>query len=90
LGLAYGGGLLIREAQKRTIPLRELFIAVSLLSICHSLIEDTILMLLLGADLTVILPIRFALSLVCIFLLVKAVKRVSDKPFERYLCGSVR
>jgi len=49
LGLAYGGGLLIREAQKRTIPLRELFIAVSLLSICHSLIEDTILMLLLGA-----------------------------------------
>jgi hypothetical protein len=89
LGLAYGGGLLIREAQKRVISARELFISVSLLSVCHSLIEDTILMLLIGADLMVILPIRAILSFAFIYILVRLVSRLPSNQFEKYLCTSL-
>lgn len=89
LGLAYGGGLLIRETQKRMISARELFIAVSLLSICHSLIEDTILMLLIGADWMVILPVRVLLSFICIFFLARVAVYIPNDLFERYLCRNV-
>ncbi|WP_328515311.1 hypothetical protein [Marinobacterium marinum] len=68
LGLAYGGGLLIREAEKGDIDPADIFCAISLLGLCHSLIEDTLLVLLLGADLSGILWARLAFALVMIAL----------------------
>jgi len=62
LGLAFGGGLLINEAQKGLIKKKDIFLSVSLLCLCHSLIEDTILMFLIGADLTSILLFRIVFS----------------------------
>ncbi len=62
LGLAFGGGLLINEAKKGVITKKDIFLSVSLLCLCHSLIEDTILMFLLGADLISILLFRIVFS----------------------------
>ncbi len=41
LGLAYGGGLLIKEADKGNLSKHDLFSAICLLSLSHSVIEDT-------------------------------------------------
>lgn len=68
LGLAYGGGLLIREAERGDIAPADIFCAISLLGLCHSLIEDTLLVLLIGADLSAILWARIAFALVMIAL----------------------
>ncbi len=66
LGLTYGGALLINEARKGTVPPRELAGAMALLSLCHGLIEDTLLMVLIGGDLTGLLYARVLFSLLAI------------------------
>lgn len=50
LGISFGGGLLINEAKRGHISPRDIFVAMMLLNLLHSLIEDTLLILLIGAD----------------------------------------
>ncbi len=85
LGLAYGGGLLIKEARSGDIEQADVFSSISLLGICHSLIEDTFLVLIIGANLNTVLILRLLLSILVISILVKLVKRMSDKTRHRYL-----
>ncbi len=84
LGLTYGGGLLINEAQKEDISKRDIFGSISLLAICHSLIEDTILILLLGADLTGILYARLLFSMILIAVIIRVVQGLNEVYFRRY------
>jgi hypothetical protein len=69
LGLSFGGGLLIREARSGVLTPRDMLLVMSLLGLCHSLIEDTLLMLLLGAHLSGILWARLAFALVVVALI---------------------
>lgn len=69
LGLSFGGGLLISEARRGHIAGRDIFMSMAFLGLCHSLIEDTLLMMLLGADLGTIVVARLAFSLLVIFAL---------------------
>lgn len=85
LGLAFGGGLLIREAQSGHISRRDVFAALCLLSLCHSLIEDTLLVLLLGADLSGVLWARLLFSLVFVMLMTRWLDRTSDAFQARFL-----
>ena len=62
-GIIYGSGLIIREAQKGAMSGRDLFAAMSLMGLAHSLLDDTIIMLLMGADFTSIFWPRIALAL---------------------------
>ncbi|HIO91516.1 MAG TPA: hypothetical protein EYG68_01575 [Leucothrix mucor] len=87
LGLAYGGGLLIKEAQKGELSKKDVFTAIALLALLHSLIEDTLLIVLLGADLSGVLWFRLIFSLVFIAMLSRLVSRMDDKVFERVLCA---
>lgn len=66
LGLTYGGGLIIKEAQERNFAARPRVLALCWISLCHSLIEDTGLMLAIGADLWVIVAGRVILTLLVI------------------------
>jgi len=89
LGLAFGGGLLIREAEKGHIGRKDLFSALALLGLLHSIIEDTILILTMGADLSGILWIRIVFALLVVALLTRWVDR-TDRPFQdRYLMRSI-
>ena len=85
LGLTYGGGLLIQESRQGVLGARELFFSVCLLLICHGLIEDTLLILLLGADVYGVLGLRLLLSFVLLAVLVRALRRRDELFFARYL-----
>jgi hypothetical protein len=50
MGLTYGGGLIIHETRAGHIPPRDVFAAVSLMSLSHALIEDTMLLALIGTS----------------------------------------
>lgn len=85
MGIAYGGGLLIAEARAGHLRSRDVFYSLSLLGLCHSLIEDTLLMMSLGGHASGVLWGRAAFALVVVFILVKALARVPEDAFNRML-----
>lgn len=64
MGITYGGGLIIHETRAGHIPPRDVFSAVSLMSLSHALIEDTMLLALIGTSPWGSLAGRLAFSLV--------------------------
>ncbi len=81
MGLTYGGGLIIHETRAGHISRRDVFASVSLMSLSHALIEDTLLMALIGASAWGTLFARLAFSLVVTAILSRlAVRWRSDAP----------
>lgn len=89
LGISYGGALLIEEARAGHIKPTDVLYSVSLLGLSHSLIEDTLLMMLIGADLSGILIGRVVFTLIVIFVMVRLVRTMSSNTVDRYLVKSV-
>lgn len=69
LGLTYGGGLIIQSTRDHQYSKRSLFLALAFLSICHGLIEDTAMMLAIGADIWVILMGKLVFTTVLMLIL---------------------
>ena len=65
-GITFGSGLLIAEAKKNELSQRDIFLTLCLLSLCHGVIEDTGLVLLIGANIWGVLVFRVVLSLIVI------------------------
>ncbi|NCC24406.1 MAG: hypothetical protein EOM25_04265 [Deltaproteobacteria bacterium] len=85
LGLGYGGGLIIREASTGKIHPRDVFFAVTLMGLSHSVIEDTLLMMVLGAHMSGLLWARLGFTLLVVFALVRVVNHMGDRSFSRFL-----
>lgn len=79
LGLSYGGGLIIHEARSGRIPAKDVFFALTFMGLSHSLIEDTLLMLLLGADLLGVLWFRLAFTILALWLLTRLVAVMPER-----------
>ena len=90
LGLSYGGALMIKEVEKGHVTPKEVLFSVSLLGLCHSLIEDTLLMMLISADISGILFARLFFSFIIIYLLVALVNNLSAASIRRYFLHSTR
>lgn len=85
LGLSYGSGVIIDDVKKGTIGPRDAFFALSLMGVCHSLIEDTLLMLLVGAELWGLVGLRLIVALTATMALVRLVRHVPEGVAERVL-----
>lgn len=75
LGLSFGAGLLIDAAEKGTISSRDMKIVACFLGLCHSLIEDTLLVILLGAHWVPVLLGRLVFSIIVMALLVRLIQQ---------------
>lgn len=75
LGLSYGGALIIEQAQKNQFDAKTRLLALSWLSLSHSLIEDTLLIMALGANIWVILVGRVLVTLVVMALMAAYLNR---------------
>jgi spore maturation protein SpmB len=84
LGVVYGGVLIINESKAKNINKRDVFYCLALMGLCHSLIEDTILMLALGSHYSGVLVARIIFSFLIIWAIVKYTKRLSDAAFSKY------
>jgi len=85
LGLAIGGGLLIREAEKGHLSRRDIFASMTMLALFHSLIEDTLLMLLLGAHISGVIWLRLLFTMLTLAIITRWLSRRSDQFVDRWL-----
>ncbi len=90
LGIAYGGGLIIHEARTGHIPKKDVFYSLTFMGLCHSLIEDTLLMVMAGGHLSGLLFARIAFSLVAVTLIVKVTALLPETFGDKYLWGNPR
>ena len=88
LGLAYGGGLIIREAKSKLLTKKDTFFSLSLMGLSHSLIEDTLLMVAIGASLVGILLGRIIFTIIVMFFLIKIINHLSTRIFKKYFTQS--
>ena len=90
MGIGYGGGLIIREAQSGTLSRKDIFFSLSFMGLMHSMIEDTLLMLLLGGHFSGVLVFRFLFAMLVVFVTVRLMRRVSDRTFNRFFFNEKR
>lgn len=83
LGLAYGGGLIIDQARSGKLDKRDVVFGLTLMGLCHSIIEDTMLMVLAGGHLSGILWGRLVFSMAATAVLVKASSLLPESLFDR-------
>lgn len=69
LGLAYGGGLIVAESKEKPIEKRDIFLSLAFLSLFHSIIEDHLLMIGIGANAFFVFVLRFVFSIVAMLLI---------------------
>ncbi|TCU37904.1 nucleoside recognition domain-containing protein [Rhizobium azibense] len=81
LGISYGAGLLIREAQSGAISPRQIFLSCVFMGFAHSVIEDTLIVIALGADVHGVLTGRIAFAITATAMIATLLHRLSDKTF---------
>lgn len=84
LGIGYGGGLIIQEAKNGSMTKFDIFYSLALMSLCHSLVEDTLLMVVIGGHISGIIWGRILFTFIVIFILGKIMKKVPDSMFNKY------
>ncbi len=85
LGISFGGGFLIEESKKNNISKKDILLSLSFLSLCHSIIEDTILILLLGSHVSGILFFRFIYTVIIILLM----KILLETKMQKFILGKL-
>ncbi|MFW6052867.1 MAG: nucleoside recognition domain-containing protein [Desulfosalsimonas sp.] len=85
MGLTYGGGLIIHEARSGHVKPGDVFASVTLMGLTHSLIEDTLLMVMLGGHISGLLFARMIFSVAVVALLVRGLSFIPDSFIHRFL-----
>lgn len=78
LGITYGAGILIKEANSKSMSQADLFYVTTFLLVCHAIIEDTLLFAIFGANVTVIIVVRTLAAIVIAWALLQFYKPKSD------------
>ena len=67
LGIVFGSGVIISFARDGSLTKRDLVLVLVFLGICHSIIEDTVVFIALGANGWVLIGVRFFLAALTAF-----------------------
>lgn len=85
MGVSYGGGLIINEAKSGNVGKEDVFYSLTLMGLCHSLIEDTLLIMLIGGHLSGILWGRLLFAIVATAGIVQLVRSLPKNVKDNYL-----
>jgi hypothetical protein len=85
MGLSYGGGLIINESRKGNVGKEDVFYSLTLMGLCHSLIEDTLLLALIGGHVSGIFWGRLIFAVLAVAGIVQIVRRLPARIQNTYL-----
>jgi len=72
IGLTYGAGVIIHSIRTSNMSKKESFLILLFLSICHAVIEDTLIFVVIGANGFILIGFRFALAIILTYLLYRS------------------
>jgi hypothetical protein len=85
LGLAYGGALIVNEIkQNENIKKRDVLYALVLMAICHSVIEDSLLLMSIGAHYSGVFIFRPVFALIVTYAFVKITQKWSEEKMAKW------
>ncbi len=73
-GLLFGAGTIISSAKEYNLDKRSIFLICMFLSLCHAVIEDTLIFAAAGANLYMVLGSRILAAVITTFVLSKLIK----------------
>lgn len=85
MGLSYGGGLIINEAKNGSVGKEDVFYSLTLMGLCHSLIEDSLLITLIGGHISGVMWGRLAFAILAMAAIVQVVRRLPKRIQTSYL-----
>lgn len=77
LGLSYGAGLIIKSSQDGELTKKDLYLLIIFLVACHSVFEDTLLFVAMGANGWMLLSIRTITAIVLTFIVSRSFNKKS-------------
>ena len=72
IGLTYGAGVIIHSIRTSNLSRKESFLILLFLSICHAMIEDTLIFVVIGANGFILIAFRFVLAFILMYLVYKS------------------
>ena len=84
LGLAYGGALIIDETRATSISKKDIFYSLLLMSLFHSIIEDTMLVASAGGNWSGIILFRFIFAFITTAILIRITRNWDDTKMDKY------
>ena len=72
IGLTYGAGVIIHSIRTSNVGKKEAFLILLFLSICHAIIEDTLIFVVIGANGLILIAFRFVLAIILTYAIYKS------------------
>ena len=90
MGLSYGGGLIINETRGGELPKRDVFASLTFMGLSHAMIEDSLIMLAIGASLSGVIGGRLFISFAVMLIVARLVRRFSPANAPRAAATEAR
>ncbi|WP_245592048.1 nucleoside recognition domain-containing protein [Clostridiisalibacter paucivorans] len=76
LGLAYGAGVIIKAVNEGNLKKKDLYLVIIFLVCCHSVLEDTLVFVAVGANGWFLITVRLLTAIIFTFIVAKNIDKI--------------